>query len=604
MSKKKKLSLKQYFNIAKWSLGIGLRYSKKHFILAFFTESILTLKSLTYSFLYARIIDDAINLASSSDVSLKDILGKLVFIFIADILFAWIRNVNRLSNRKLRYISRVYQQEYEFTKVFNLGLQTLQLPEVNKLREQASRWLNLVDELNRNLLIIFSSFLLFIVSAVYIIKIIPIIFPIFLIYAIILIYEKSYFFKKDFEWQVSDYNTDQKAKNYRIAYNLLDTSYIDEISVIGAFGYLSNKVKTFFANYNEGLFDIVTKERKFSFLLDLSDTLIIFGGYIKTFQLLIKGDISVGTTTFYMSTIESFDSAIGNVVSSFVVAGDFITKLSKVYEFYHLEPVVSEGDIVLPRLDIPPSIEFKNVSFSYPKSKMKIFDNFNLKIESGEKVAIVGINGAGKSTMTKLIARLYDPQEGSILINGNDLKDLKIDDWYKNMGLLFQDFKIYESLTVEENIYIGKTAKPINKDKLMEASKNADAHEFITKYPKKYKTFMNERFDGGIQASKGQKQKVAIARFFYRDAPLAIFDEPTSAIDAESEYKIFNRIYDFFDNKTVIIISHRFSTVRNADRIIVLDNGNIVEEGSHKELMAMNGKYANAFKIQADGYKE
>jgi len=310
------------------------------------------------------------------------------------------------------------------------------------------------------------------------------------------------------------------------------------------------------------------------------------------------------TPSFYMSTIESFDRSIGNTVSYFVVAGDLITKLSTVYEFYHLEPVVGEGDIVLPRLDNPPSIEFKNVSFSYPNSKSKVFDNFNIKIESGEKVAIVGVNGAGKSTFTKLIARLYDPQLGQVLINGNDLKNLKIDDWYKNMGLLFQDFKTYDALTVEENIYIGKTAKPMDKEKVIEAAKNADAHEFITKYPKKYKTFMNERYEDGIQASKGQKQKVAIARFFYRDAPLAIFDEPTSAIDAQSEYKIFNRIYDFFDNKTVIIISHRFSTVRNADRIIVLDEGNIVEEGSHKELMELDGKYAEAFNIQATGYKE
>jgi ABC-type multidrug transport system fused ATPase/permease subunit len=266
--------------------------------------------------------------------------------------------------------------------------------------------------------------------------------------------------------------------------------------------------------------------------------------------------------------------------------------------------MVKDGDIALPRLETPPEIEFKDVKFSYPNSKEIIFANFNLKINSGEKVAIVGPNGAGKSTLTKLIARLYDPQEGEILINQKDLKELKIDDWYKNMGLLFQDFKIYDPLTVEENIYIGKSVKPLDKKKVIEASKNADAYKFIQKYPKKFNTFMNDRYEGGIQPSKGQKQKIAIARFFYRNAPLAIFDEPTSAIDAESEYKIFNRIYDFFKNKTVIIISHRFSTVRNADRIIVLDEGKIIEEGSHKELIAMNGKYAKAFRLQAEGYQD
>jgi ABC-type multidrug transport system fused ATPase/permease subunit len=305
-----------------------------------------------------------------------------------------------------------------------------------------------------------------------------------------------------------------------------------------------------------------------------------------------------------MSTIDNFDRALSNLSSDIALMNASITKLSVVYDFYHLKPMVKDGNIALPRLETPPEVEFKDVEFSYPNSKEIIFTNFNLKINSGEKVAIVGPNGAGKSTLTKLIARLYDPQEGEILINQKDLKELKIDDWYKNMGLLFQDFKIYDPLTVEENIYIGKSVKPLDKKKVIEASKNADAYKFIQKYPKKFNTFMNDRYEGGIQPSKGQKQKIAIARFFYRNAPLAIFDEPTSAIDAESEYKIFNRIYDFFKNKTVIIISHRFSTVRNADRIIVLDEGKIIEEGSHKELIAMNGKYAKAFRLQAEGYQD
>ena len=228
--------------------------------------------------------------------------------------------------------------------------------------------------------------------------------------------------------------------------------------------------------------------------------------------------------------------------------------------------------------------------------------DFSLSIKSGEKVAIVGENGAGKSTLVKLLARIYDPQEGEILINGKDLKEIKIDDWYKNLGVLFQDFNFYGELDAKENVYIGKSMKPMDMQKVKEAAESADADAFIEKYPEKYDTVMSERFKGGIQPSKGQKQKIAIARFFYRDAPVAIFDEPTSAIDAESEYKIFNKIYKFFDNKTVIIISHRFSTVRNADRILVLDQGKIVEQGSHKELLEMNGKYAQAFRKQAEGY--
>jgi len=149
---------------------------------------------------------------------------------------------------------------------------------------------------------------------------------------------------------------------------------------------------------------------------------------------------------------------------------------------------------------------------------------------------------------------------------------------------------------------MGKSIKEMDRERLIEASKNADAHDFIKKYEKGYQTVMSERFRGGIRPSTGQRQKIAIARFFYRNAPVAIFDEPTSAIDAESEYRIFNRIYNFFKNKSVLIISHRFSTVRNADRIIVIHDGKIVEEGSHQELIKMNKRYANAFKKQAEGY--
>lgn len=604
MSEKKNLSLGKYIKIARWSLGIGYKYSKIHFILVLTTQSILGLRRLIYAYFFAQALDDVINLAGNGDVTILEITKKLLIIIGFSIFVTILKSINHWSSTRLRYIAYTYQKEYEFTKLFHLGLQTLQDPEVNKLRVNATRWLHIVDNLNLNLFSIFSNAILFIIAAIYLFKIVPILFPIFLVYMIILIVEKRFFFKKSFEFQTNDYIVEQKGRNYQVANKISDPSFIGEISIVGSFSYLSSKFIKFFKKYNNGLFKIFDKQRFYHLLLDITDTMIIFWGYIETFRLLIEGQISIGTTTFYISTIDGFDAAVYNFSSSIISANDLLLKLSKVYEFYNLEPKVKDGTIMLSRLEEPPSIEFKNVSFTYPNSKNKIFENLNLKINPGEKIAIVGVNGAGKSTLTKLIARLYNPQKGEILINGNNLRDLKIDDWYKNMGLLFQDFKIYDMLTVQENIYIGKTAKKMNKGSVIESARYADAHEFISKYPKKYKTIMNERYENGIQPSKGQKQKIAIARFFYRDAPLVIFDEPTSAIDSESEYKIFNRIYNFFDNKTVVIISHRFSTVRNADRIIVLDDGEIIEEGSHKELIGKNGKYAQAFRLQADGYKE
>ena len=183
--------------------------------------------------------------------------------------------------------------------------------------------------------------------------------------------------------------------------------------------------------------------------------------------------------------------------------------------------------------------------------------------------------------------------KGEILVNGVNLNNLTIDDWYKNIGVLFQDFNFYGNLTVKENIFLGRPLESIDEERIVESAKHADAHDFIMEYKKKYDQVMSEKFKGGIRPSTGQTQKIAIARFFYRNSPLVIFDEPTASIDAVSEYKIFNSIYNFFDNKTVIIISHRFSTVRNADRIIVLEKGKIVEKSNHKELVKKKGGVYN-----------
>ena len=210
---------------------------------------------------------------------------------------------------------------------------------------------------------------------------------------------------------------------------------------------------------------------------------------------------------------------------------------------------------------------------------------------------------SGKTTLIKLISKIYNNYDGEILINNIDLKKVTKDSYYKNLGVLFQEFNTYPQLSVEENIIIGDTNKKQQDESIKDAAKKADATSFINDYEKKFKQLLMPNIKNGIRPSWGQWQKIAIARFFYRDAPLVIFDEPTAAIDAVSEYKIFNRIYKFFKGKTVILISHRFSTVRNADKIIVLDKGKIAEVGNHDELIKNNGVYAHSFNLQAEGYK-
>jgi ATP-binding cassette subfamily B protein len=258
--------------------------------------------------------------------------------------------------------------------------------------------------------------------------------------------------------------------------------------------------------------------------------------------------------------------------------------------------------IAIPKKPSPPVIEFKNVSFKYPQSERFILKDFNLTIQSGEKVSLVGENGAGKSTIIKLILRFYDATEGDILINGINIKEIDLDTWYKEIGALFQDFIKYQ-FTFKENVIYGDLSQKDNLEALKEALRKSGADSFLGNLPKGIDQVVGKTFEGGEDLSGGQWQKLALARAFFRNAPLLILDEPTSAIDAKAEYEIFENVQKLQKDKTVIIISHRFSTVRNADRILVLDEGKIIEEGNHEKLMDKKGLYAELFNLQAEGYK-
>lgn len=250
-----------------------------------------------------------------------------------------------------------------------------------------------------------------------------------------------------------------------------------------------------------------------------------------------------------------------------------------------------------------PKIEFRNVSFTYPNQTQPVFNDLNLIIKPGEHVALVGENGAGKSTLIKLLLRFYKPTKGQILINDIDLNDIATETWYDQIATLFQTFNEYP-LPIDENIQIGRSTKQPSKKMLEQAAEFGGVDSLVSKYEHGWNTVLDSSFTTGVEPSGGQWQRVALARAFYRQANVLILDEPTSAIDSRAEYNIFNSIFDHYKNKTTLIVSHRFSTVRRADRIIVLENGKIIEQGSHQSLMKQNGLYHDLFTKQAEGYKD
>lgn len=249
-----------------------------------------------------------------------------------------------------------------------------------------------------------------------------------------------------------------------------------------------------------------------------------------------------------------------------------------------------------------PQIEFKNITFTYPGQTKPVFKDLSFTIKAGEHIALVGENGAGKTTIIKLLMRFYLPDSGEILINGQNLSDLSIESWYSQLASLFQTFNMYP-LPINENIYIGRPDQKDDEARLEQAADFSGLSKLVKKYEHGWETVLDASFEKGIEPSGGQWQRVALGRAFYRQAEFLILDEPTSAIDAKAEYDIFNNIFDHYNDKTVLIVSHRFSTVRRANRIIVLEKGEIIEEGSHAKLMKNKGLYYDMFSKQAEGYK-
>ncbi len=329
-------------------------------------------------------------------------------------------------------------------------------------------------------------------------------------------------------------------------------------------------------------------------------------GFGFSFYLIVNqvftGKINVGEMVFYLSILGQYTGAIDQFFNNLSRQYKDALEVNDIFRIVDITPFIKE--IAHPAklaLESAPSIEFKNVSFSYSNKKEKILDNFNLKIAPGEKVALVGNNGAGKTTLIKLLCRFYDPTEGQILINGIDLKDLSKAEWYGYLALLFQDYSAY-SFTAKESVAMGRVEEEVNIDKVKSAAVHSGADEFISEWKNQYDEQLGSEFNG-ITPSQGQEQKIAIARALYREGYVLVLDEPTASVDALSEADIFEEIRTSTKNRTLILISHRFNTVINMDRIIVIEHGKVVEEGSHTELMKKKkGVYANMFNSQAAGY--
>jgi ATP-binding cassette subfamily B protein len=337
--------------------------------------------------------------------------------------------------------------------------------------------------------------------------------------------------------------------------------------------------------------------------LSLLGTMGYYSAYVFVIWRTIKGTLSIGTLTFLSGAILQASTNIQLIFSTLSGIADQALFLTDLLAFFEMQPTIRSkpNALVAPR-PILRGFEFRDVSFWYPGSPRIILDRMNFRLQPGERVALIGENGQGKTTIVKLITRLYDPSEGQILLDGVDLREYSLEDLYCEIGVIFQDFMRYE-MTARENIAVGRVEELENLELLRAAARKSMADHVVGQLPRGYEQMLGRRFDGGVDLSGGEWQKVALARAYLRDAQLLILDEPTAALDARSEFEVFHRFAELTTGKMALFISHRFSTVRMADRIVVLDNGKIAEEGSHDQLARTGGRYAEMFEMQAASYR-
>lgn len=403
------------------------------------------------------------------------------------------------------------------------------------------------------------------------------------------------------QWSIYGSGAPQVKKLWYLTYLLSTDTAIREMRIFQSHKALLTKLKEiqeYLFNLNKKPLDNYLRQLTFPPILEIIVLFVI--AYLQLPNVL-SAAITVGSFTLLINMIDQLNGNAASAVLNFGEMYEHNLYVDDYFKILALKKIITEiENPIIIKSNIPPKIEFKNVSFKYPEGPLVLKD-VSFTIEAGSSIALVGANGAGKSTIIKLICRFYDVTDGEILINDVNIKNIQLTSWYKCMGTLFQDF-VHYYLTVKDNILLGDPSK-FDEKLMREAAKKSGALEFIEKLPNSFDQILGREYEEGEELSIGEWQKLAIARAFYQSPPLLILDEPTSAIDAEAEYEIFNNLEKAYKHKTLILVSHRFSTVRNANEILVIEDGEITERGTHKELLKLDGKYASMFRVQAKGYQ-
>ncbi len=376
-----------------------------------------------------------------------------------------------------------------------------------------------------------------------------------------------------------------------------------EVKIFGLNTFLIERYRTLANRFFEANRRIAMRRAGWGSALTAIGTLAYYVAYAYIVWRTLHGDFSIGDLTFLAGSFRRLRNLLESLLIGFSQVAGQALYLDDLFTFFEIEPEIVPPPNPRPfPTPIRKGFAFENVGFRYPGVDRWAVHNLNFELRAGEILALVGENGAGKTTLVKLLARLYDPDEGRILLDGHDLREYDLFALRANIGVIFQDFVRYH-LTAADNIAVGRIDAREDRARIVAAAERSLADEVIRKLPEQYDQVLGKRFRTGIDLSGGEWQKIAIARAYMRDAQLLILDEPTAALDARAEFEVFERFKELSRGKTVVLISHRFSSVRMADRIVVLADGTVEADGTHAELVQQKGRYAELFELQAAGYR-
>lgn len=593
--KKRKISLSKIsWKILKFIWEYDKVYLIWEFLLVVFTSVLPIVVSW-----YSAVFINKIQTGGFSSIFDK----KLIFIVILYISLPLFTNLARVWQTNLFNKFFIFFGQYMDLKIVDkkaeLDIQTYEKSDFNNLVLRVNESIGRIAWFSDHVLFVLGKSIDVLASSIILISYNPLIAILLLISLLPDFYVEIKYGKK--KWSIWDAKTEIKRKYFEARRHFNNVSSLIEQKIFKTKDYLKSIMSFFISSFDD---DFLKTEESRTRLKFFSTTIIYIANAVMIFYLMddvVGKTLLIGTFIFILGRVSDLRNDLSSLFTGLGALNSDANFMEDIFMFLGTKKEMKNGvnELVAGMSEI----EFKNVSFSYPDSDKIILKNLNFKIKKGEKIAIVGVNGAGKTTLTKLILRFYDGTEGEIFIGNNNIKNLELNSYYSKVGYLSQEYARYR-MKIKDVIAIGNTNIPFDMENVIASAKKSGAHEFIISYKDGYDTYLGREFEGGEEPSMGQWQKIALARIFYKNPEIWILDEPTASIDAVAEMEIFENLENLPDDKTVILISHRFNTVKNADRIMVIDNGEIKELGTHLNLMKIkNGIYKKLFNSQKESFK-